>query len=55
MNGQLLGQKFIAPDVASENPMLVVDANEKKVIKWLHLFRFLYPISNTTTTMTYTN
>ncbi|MDD3753200.1 MAG: hypothetical protein PHQ17_01400 [Methanobacterium sp.] len=39
MNGQLLGQKFIVPDVASENPMLVVDAHENKVIKRLHLFK----------------
>ena len=54
MNGQLLGQKFIVPDVASENPMLVVDANEKgnKVVTPIQIF---ISISNTTTTMTYTN
>jgi len=56
MNGQLLGQKFIVTDVASENPMLVVDAHENKGNESGYTYsRFLYPISNTTITMTYTN
>ena len=28
MNGQLLAQKFIVPDVSSENPLLVMDMHE---------------------------
>jgi hypothetical protein len=56
MNGQLLGQKFIVTDVASENPMLVVDAHENKGNESGYTYsRFLYPISNTTITMTYAN
>lgn len=56
MNGQLLGQKFIVLDVASGNPMLVVDAHENKGNESGYTYsRFLYPISNTTTTMFYTN
>lgn len=56
MNGQLLGQNFIIPDVASENPMLVVDNHENKGNESGYTYsRFLYPISNTTITMTYAN
>jgi hypothetical protein len=56
MNGQLLGQNFIIPDVANENPMLVVDNHENKGNESGYTYsRFLYPISNTTITMTYTN
>lgn len=56
MNGQLLAQNFIVPDVSSENPMLVVDAHENKGNESGYTYsRFLYPISNTTITMTYAN
>ena len=56
MNGQLLGQKFIVPDVAKEHPLLVLDNHENHGAdsRYAH-YRFLYPISNTATTTTYAN
>ncbi|WP_176720327.1 chitobiase/beta-hexosaminidase C-terminal domain-containing protein [Methanobacterium bryantii] len=56
MNGQLLGQKFIVPDVSKEHPMLVVDNHENHGTQsGYKYYRFLYPISKTTTTTTYAN
>ena len=54
MNGQLLGQKFIVPDVAKEHPMLVLDNHENHGADsgYAH-YRFLYPISKTAITTTY--
>ena len=54
MNGQLLGQKFIVPDVANEHPMLVLDNHENHGASsgYAH-YRFLYPISKTSLTTTY--
>lgn len=56
MNGQLLAQQFIVPDVASENPLLVLDNHENHgADSGYTYYRFLYPISNTTITSTYCN
>jgi hypothetical protein len=56
MNGQLLGQKFIVPDVANEHPMLVLDNHENHgADSGYKYYRFLYPISKTTTTTKYAN
>jgi len=56
MNGQLLAQQFIVPDVASENPMLVVDNHENHGTDSGYTYsRFLYLVSNTTITTTYAN
>ena len=54
MNGQLLGQKFIVPDVVNEHPMLVLDNHENHGASsgYAH-YRFLYPISKTSLTTTY--
>lgn len=56
MNGQLLAQKFVVPDVSKENPMLVIDNHENHGADsgYTH-YRFLYLISNTTITKTYAN
>ena len=54
MNGQLLGQKFIVPDIANEHPMLVLDNHENHgASSGYAYYRFLYPISKTTLTTTY--
>jgi parallel beta-helix repeat protein len=54
MNGQLLAQEFIVPDVASENPILVLDCHENHgADSGYTYYRFLYLISNTTTTTNY--
>lgn len=56
MNGQLLAQKFIVPDVAKEKPMLVIDNHENHYLQSGYAYsRFLYPVSNTTVTTTYAN
>ena len=54
MNGQLLAQKFIVPDVSNEHPMLVVDNHENHYKNSGYAYcRFLYPISSTVITKTY--
>jgi hypothetical protein len=56
MNGQLLGQKFIVPDVSKEHPMLVMDNHENHYKDSGYAYpRFLYPVSNTALTKTYAN
>jgi hypothetical protein len=56
MNGQLLAQQFIVPDVSSENPMLVVDNHENRGSTSGYTYsRFLYPISSSEITKLYTN
>lgn len=56
MNGQLLAQKFVVPDVSKENPMLVVDIHENHgADSGYEYYRFLYPISSTAITKTYAN
>ncbi|KAF5073607.1 hypothetical protein DSECCO2_189860 [anaerobic digester metagenome] len=56
MNGQLLAQRFIVPDVSSENPMLVVDVHENHYKSSGYAYcRFLYLISNNAKTKTYAN
>ena len=56
MNGQLLAQKFIVPDVSKENPMLAVDVHENHgADSGYEYYRFLYPISSTAITKTYAN
>jgi hypothetical protein len=54
MNGQLLAQKFVVPDVAGENPVLVIDIHENRYKDSGYAYsRFLYPISNTELTKKY--
>ncbi|OEC85939.1 MULTISPECIES: chitobiase/beta-hexosaminidase C-terminal domain-containing protein [Methanobacterium] len=56
MNGQLLAQKFVVPDVSNEHPMLVVDNHENHYKNSGYAYcRFLYPISGTKITKTYAN
>ena len=56
MNGQLLAQKFIVPDVSKEHPMLVIDNHENHYKNSGYAYcRFLYPISGTKITKTYAN
>ena len=56
MNGQLLGQDFIVPDVPKENPVLTLDIHENHYLDSGYDYaRFLYPISNTSITTTYAN
>ncbi|MCK9152586.1 chitobiase/beta-hexosaminidase C-terminal domain-containing protein [Methanobacterium alcaliphilum] len=56
MNGQLLAQKFIVPDVSNENPMLVMDMHENRYKVSSYKYpRFLYPISNNSLTNTFVN
>jgi hypothetical protein len=56
MNGQLLAQEFIVPDVQKENPILVMDIHENHYQDSGYDYaRFLYPISNTSITTTYAN
>ncbi|MGB9978612.1 chitobiase/beta-hexosaminidase C-terminal domain-containing protein [Methanobacterium sp.] len=56
MNGQLLGQKFIVPDVSNEHPMLVLDNHENHGAgSGYTYYRFLYPLSKTTITTAYAN
>ena len=56
MNGQLLAQQFVVPDVPKENPMLVVDVHENHgANSGYEYYRFLYLISNTSVTKTYAN
>ena len=56
MNGQLLGQQFVVPDVPKEHPMLVLDNHENHYKDSNYDYpRFLYLISNTTITKTYAN
>ncbi len=56
MNGQLLGQQFIVPDVPKENPFLTLDIHENHGPDSGYDYeRFLYPISNTSITTTYAN
>lgn len=56
MNGQLLGQAFIVPDVSNEKPMFVLDCHENNgANSGYRYWRFLYPISTTPTTYTYIN
>lgn len=54
MNGQLLAQKFIVPDVSSENPILVMDTHENHYKDSGYEYaRFLYPISKNALTTKY--
>lgn len=56
MNGQLLAQKFIVPDVSSEDPILVMDMHENHYKDSGYKYaRFLYPISKNTLTTKYVN
>lgn len=56
MNGQLLAQSFVVPDVPKENPTLVIDNHENHYKDSGYAYcRFLYPISDTTITKTYAN
>ena len=56
MNGQLLAQEFVVPDVSKENPILALDVHENHYLDSGYDYsRFLYPISNTTITTTYAN
>jgi len=56
MNGQLLAQQFVVPDVPKENPMLTVDIHENHgANSGYEYYRFLYPISSTAITTTYAN
>lgn len=56
MNGQLLAQQFVVPDVSKENPMLVVDIHENHgADSGYEYYRFLYPVSSTAITKTYAN
>lgn len=56
MNGQLLAQEFIVPDVSSENPMLFIDVHEcRGADSGYDYSRFLYLISNTNITTAYAN
>lgn len=56
MNGQLLAQKFVVPDVPKENPILAMDIHENHYLDSGYAYsRFLYPVSNTTITTTYAN
>lgn len=54
MNGQLLAQKFVVPNVPKEHPILVVDNHENHYKNSGYAYcRFLYPISKTKITKTY--
>ena len=56
MNGQLLAQQFIVPDITSENPTLVMDLHENHYKDSGYDYcRFLYTISTTPITTTYAN
>ncbi len=56
MNGQLLAQQFVVPNVPKENPILAVDIHENHgANSGYEYYRFLYPISNTAITTTYAN
>lgn len=56
MNGQLLAQTFIVPDIASENPILVLDNHENHgADSGYSYYRFLYLISNNDDTANYAN
>jgi len=55
MNGQLLAQKFVVPDVIKSKPKLVFDIHENHYLRSGYAYsRFLYPISNNTLTKNYT-
>lgn len=55
MNGQLLAQKFVVPDVVKENPVLVIDAHENRYKTSGYAYsKFLYPISSSALTKKYT-
>lgn len=54
MNGQLLAQDIVVPDVAKENPILVIDNHECRGAESGYDYeRFLYLISDTAITKTY--
>jgi len=56
MNGQLLAQEFVVPDVPKENPIMALDVHEDHYLDSGYAYsRFLYPVSNTTITITYAN
>ena len=56
LNGQLLAQEFVVPDVAKEKPILALDIHENHYQESGYDYsRFLYPISNTNITTTYAN
>ena len=56
MNGQLLAQAFVVPDIASENPFLVFDTHENHgADSGYSYYRFLYLISNNDDTTNYAN
>lgn len=55
MNGQLLAQQFIVPDISSEHPTLVIDAHENHYKDSGYDYaRFLYLISSDSKTAAYT-
>jgi hypothetical protein len=55
MNGQLLAQQFVVPDVIKMKPKLVFDIHENHYIQSGYAYpRFLYPISNDNLTRNYT-
>lgn len=54
MNGQLLAQQFIVPDISSEHPTLVIDAHENHYKDSGYDYaRFLYLISHDSKTAAY--
>ncbi len=56
MNGQLLAQQFIVPEVSGEEPMVVMDIHENKYTASGYAYpRFLYPISGSGATIGYAN
>jgi hypothetical protein len=55
MNGQLLAQQFVVPDVIKMKPKLVFDIHENHYIQSGYAYpRFLYPISKDNLTRNYT-
>lgn len=56
MNGQLIANKIVVPDVIKTNPQLVVDIHEDLWQKTGYKYpRFIYPISKDNETMNYLN
>lgn len=56
MNGQLLANKFVVPDVTSINPQIVVDIHEDLWTEAGYKYpRYIYPISKDDKTMDYLN
>jgi hypothetical protein len=56
MNGQLLAQKFVVPDVIKDKPDFVFDIHENRYTKSGYAYpRFLYPISTDQYTLSIAN